>query len=140
MLIKRLVLSDLNNFREFIRGFFLLSFKYKYKANKQVLPRERKRHTAHRVASATSAVLSQGGGYPIHGWGCTPVLTWLGGGGGTPSWVPPWEQTWDQSLGYPQKGYGTSGSIMGCRWCSPRFEQADTCENSTFPSYYALGR
>ena len=67
------------------------------KQNKKVL-RERKRHTARRVASARYAALCNGGvprveGYPISG---------LGGGVphlrcGVP-WVPPTIQTW---LGVP---------------------------------------
>ena len=50
-------------------GFFVLK-------NKKVLLRERKRHTARRVVSTPSVVLT---GYP-------PVLTWLEG---YPTWVPP---------------------------------------------------
>ena len=48
--------------------------------NKKVLLRERKRHTAHRVASARYAALSHGwgGGTPHH-----PDLVWGG------PWVPP---------------------------------------------------
>ena len=34
-------------------------------------------------------------------------------------WGTPWEGTWDQSLGYPQKGHGTSRSIMRWRWGTP---------------------
>ena len=44
--------------------------------NKKVLLRERKRHTARRVASTPSVVLP---GYPP--------------GGGTRTWVPPWGGT-----------------------------------------------
>ena len=62
-------------------------------------------------------------------WG-TPILTWLQGLGypilgttyPTPgTWVPP-ERKWDQwkyygmQMSYPQKGHGTSGSIMVWRW------------------------
>ena len=54
-----------------------------------------------------------------------PILTWLGGT--HPVWVPlhlgleyPLEGTRDQSWGYSQKGHGTSGSIMGYRWGTPR--------------------
>ena len=50
--------------------------------NKKVLLRERKRHTARRIASVRYAALSCGGGYPI--WGVAqPGLD----GGGTPSHV-----------------------------------------------------
>ena len=75
--------------------------------NKKVLLRERKRHTASRVASTPSVVLawrstpSQVGyphpdlaaGVPDHRRGCLRVS--------------------------PQKGHGTSGSIMGRRWGNP---------------------
>ena len=44
-------------------------------ANKKVLLRERKRHTARRVSSARYA----GGGYPIPGLGGTPSQVWGGG-------------------------------------------------------------
>ena len=77
-----------------------------------------------------------------------PILTWPDGGGGTPYLgsgigVPPQEGTWDQSLGYPQKGHGTSGSIMGWKYyemeTSPP-EQTDTCENITSRrTAYAVG-
>ena len=50
------------------------------------------------------------GRHPIPGREVTPILTWPG--------YPP-EGTWDESLGYPQKGHGTSGSIMGWRWGTP---------------------
>ena len=62
-------------------------------SNKKVLLRERKRHTARRVVSTPSVVLT--GSPPQQGtppWaGFPPVLTWLGG---YPTWVPPW-------AGYP---------------------------------------
>ena len=68
--------------------------------HKKVLLRERKRHTARRVVSTPSVVLT---GYPPSwpGWGGTlpgypPVLTWPGG---VPIWVPP-------RPGYPP-GQGT---------------------------------
>ena len=38
---------------------------------------------------------------------------------GVPGWGTPWEGTWDQSLGYPWKGHGASGSIKGWRWGTP---------------------
>ena len=52
-------------------------------AYRKVLLRERKRHTAHHVASARYAALSPGGGgpYPIQSWmgGGTPSQVWMGG-------------------------------------------------------------
>ena len=86
----------------------------KYERNKTVLLREYKRHTVHHVASTHSAVLSRG--YPIPGQGVPyPGLGvphhWWGftsrKGPGTSHW------------GTPQKGHGTSGSIMGWRWGTP---------------------
>ena len=65
--------------------------------NKKVLLREHKKHTACRVASTTSAVLS---------WGGVPH-PWLGG---YPSWDTPQEMTWDQwkyygmEMGIPPPG------------------------------------
>ena len=53
--------------------------------NKKVLLRERKRHTARRVVSTPSVVLT---GYPLAGY--PPILTWLRG---YPTWVPPWQGT-----------------------------------------------
>ena len=49
----------------------------------------------------------------------------------------PLERTWDQwkyyGVGYPQRGHGTSVSIIGWRWVTPSgFGQTHTCENSTF--------
>ena len=71
---------------------------------KQVLLRERKRHTARRVASTPYVVLT---GYP-------PILTWPGGGGGgyPPGYPPSW--TWQGTpwwlphgiLGNVAKHYG----------------------------------
>ena len=103
-------------------------------------------------------------GYPSLDQGIPSILTWLVG---TPLWgysqpgleypsartgVTSQEGTWNQSLGYPQKGHGTSGSIMGWRWGIPLertwaqwkyygmemgyprpCEWTDTCENITFP-------
>ena len=112
--------------------------------NKKVLLRERKRHTTRRVASTHSAVLlpRAGGGYPhpvLMGvphpvpmgyphpvsMGEVPIMTWLGYL--SPSVLktcthPPsrLEGTWDQALGYPQKGLGPiDGRIMGWRWGTP---------------------
>ena len=53
----------------------------KFKRNKTVLPRERKRHIARRVANTHSAVLCGGGG------GSYPIQTWPGGGTAScPDW------------------------------------------------------
>ena len=63
-------------------------------------------------------------GYPIPGW-VIPHLWPEGGGGANLSLVEVphpgvlLEVTWDQSLGYPWKGHGTSGIIMGWRWLPP---------------------
>ena len=99
--------------------------------NKKVLLRERKRHTAHRVASARYAALSNGdGGYSRYpptpsrpGWGTPPrnpdlagvpstIQTWLGHppSPSRPDWgtPPPTIQTWLEyppsrpGIGYPQ--------------------------------------
>ena len=72
---------------------------------------------------------------------CCPVLgvshPWPGG---TPEWgTPPGKGPGTSRCSTPWKGRGSSGSIMGWRWDTP-CEQTDTCENSTFPSYYARGR
>ena len=64
--------------------------------NKRVLLRERKRHTACRVESTPSVVLT---GYPPH-----PDLA---GGRGDPTLVPPWQGT--PSAGYPPAGYPPAG-------------------------------
>ena len=84
-------------------------------------------------------------------------LPWPGPDGGTypglgyPVLGYPWDGTWDQSLGYPhgmelgpvtgvpQKGHGTSGSIMGWRWGTPGVNR-QTPVKTNFPSYYAHGR
>ena len=71
--------------------FWLKHCTYKY--NKKVLLRERKRHTARRVASARYADLSRGG-YPV------PCQV----GGGTPSHV--WGGTLSQVGGDPIPGQG----------------------------------
>ena len=66
--------------------------------NKKVLLRERKRHTAGRVASARYAALSNGWGvtHPDLGQGTHPDLGW-----GTPT------QTWDRVPPHPDLGWGT---------------------------------
>ena len=50
------------------------------------------------------------------------------------------ERTWDQwkyygmEMGYPQKGHGTSGSIMGWRWGTPPYWCEVTHKLKTLPS------
>ena len=103
--------------------FHLLTVFLNIRYHKTVLLHERKRYTARRIASTHPTVLSQGGGgYLVPGQGGS-----LRKGPGTSHWVP-LERTWDQwkyygmEMGYPPGG------------------QTDTCENSTFPSYYVRGR
>ena len=75
-------------------------------------------HTAHRVSSTPSAVLSRGGGDLI-----------LAGGGGTPSWLgwrgypPSKDGVPPPCLGYPPSAPGRGNPLL-------RFEQT---ENITFP-------
>ena len=78
------------------------------RTNKKVLLRERKRHTAHRVVSTLSVVLT---GTPPH-----PDLA----GGGYPSWVPPpagyplsWPGWGVPYLGTPPTGYPLAGYSPG---------------------------
>ena len=75
--------------------------------NKKVLLREHKRHTARRVVSTPSVVLT---GYPT--WQGTPVLTWLGGypARGVPYLGTP-ILTWPGGTlpGYPLAGYPLAG-------------------------------
>ena len=124
--------------------------------NKKVLLRERKRHTARRVVSTPSVVLPgypPRGGYPDLGTPPGGTQIWvppsppggsryppggsgypLGGsgypprGGGTRTWVPPG----GVGPGTPRGGYPDLGT--------PPCGQTNTCENSTFPSYYVRGR
>ena len=132
--------------------------------NKKVLLRERKRHTARRVVSTPSAVLT---GYP-------PILTWWGVAylgtphpdlaGGYPTLVPPqqgtpsptwtWQGTPRLDLaGYPPPGpgrvppqlpHGILGNVAKHYgiWVPPLWtdRRTDTCQNITFPSYYVRGR
>ena len=127
---------------------------YRTHGNKTVLLRERKRHTARRVASTASAVLSPGAGvFPItgqevpHPWlGVSPLG--LGypprKGPGPSNWGTPLRRDLGPVTGVPppRNGHGTSGSIMGWRWGTPlpKCGQTHTCENSNFPSYYLRGR
>ena len=119
--------------------------------NKNVLLRERKRHTARRIASNPPAVLFWGG-YPIPGWGEYPNPGWEGvpipgGGYPIPGWgypilgnclsgigVLPWQGTWDQSLRYPLERKWDQWKYYGMeKGTSPECGQTDTCENSIFP-------
>ena len=90
-----------------LRTLNILGHKYIYKHefvyfisinNKKVLLRERKRHTAHRVVTTPSVVLT---GYP-------PILTWLGGR--YPARVPPPQQ------GTPPPGWTWQGTTPGWTW------------------------
>ena len=76
--------------------------------NKKVLPRERKRHTARRVASAHYAALSN------VWWGGVPQVPPPPSkpGWGVP-WVPPTIQTWDGVPPRPEMGYPLPRPEMG---------------------------
>ena len=71
-------------FQNSIKHMLYLHIMWIYFKYKKVLLRERKRHTARRVASARYAALSNGGGaggYPIQSWwgeGGTPIQSWWG--------------------------------------------------------------
>ena len=82
-------------------------------------------------------------------WGYLPwsIMGWyLPWGTPPPSW--PWAQGYlldgmVPTLGYPQKGHpDLVGGYPPCHgvWGPPGCGQTDTCENSTFPSYYVSGR
>ena len=93
--------------------------------------RDRKRHTARRVASARYAALSPDrvrGVYPIQSWmgvGGTPSSPGQGGTTSSPGWgyprVPP--PLFSPGMGYPP----------------PPEMWTDTCENSTFPNTSYVG-
>ena len=87
----------------------MLSFE-NLKSHKKVLLRERKRHTARRVVSTPSVVLT---GYPSPA-GYPPVLTWPGGGVPPMSW-PGWGGTLPQSplAGYPPPSWTWQGTPLG---------------------------
>ena len=77
------------------------------------------------------------GGYPISGWGYLRYPPrWPDLGWGTPPTRP--------GMGYPPSpdlGWGTPlPSRPGWGTPPPKCWQRDTCENSTFPSYYVCGR
>ena len=133
--------------------------------NKKVLLRERKRHTARRVASTPYVVLTGyppsrpdltgGGGYPAGGIPDlgTPLAGYPHPRQGTPrqgtplaGYSPPgW--TWQgiplrlDLAGYPPQWlpHGILGNVAKHygMWTDRR---TDTCQNITFPSYYVRGR
>ena len=81
-----------------------------YSKNKKVLLRERNRHTARRVESTPSVVLS-----------------------GTGKDMGPVEVLWDGDGAPCWKWHGTSGSIMGWRWGTPQVCTNKQTESITFP-------
>ena len=76
--------------------------------NKKVLVRERKRHTASRVASTPYVVLT---GYPPDR--VPPVLTWPGG---VPTWVPPSRVPPQLDLAWYPPGWTWHGTPPGWTW------------------------
>ena len=107
------------------------NFTHKTINNKKVLLRERKRHTARRVAVA-SACYSGGGTWstpPDLGWGTprtwdgVPPRTWDGVTPQTWDWVPPLDLDlgWGTPLPRPEMGY------------PPQVWTDKQTENSTFP-------
>ena len=118
----------------------------KFIFNKKVLLRERKRHTARRVASTPYVVLT---GYP--------VLTWLGG---YPTWVPPRAGSPPGRIpprqGTPPVGPGRVPptplgicpmafwemlhSIMGYGYPPLWTDRQTRVKTLPFPSYYVRGR
>ena len=145
-----LVTSD-NNLRRNFRASYYQSFP-NLDNNKKVLLHERKRHIAAPPCSKCSGGgvptlvggtylgvplphpdLAEGEGVPtLDGeylpWGPPPHLPW-----GTP---PPCPDL-DSGEGVPILDQG--GTYLGVP-LPPGCEQTDTCENSTFPSYYVRGR
>ena len=132
--------------------------------NKKVLLRERKRHTARCVANTRHVVLT---GYPPPGGGVPGQVPSPPGGypdpPGVPGQVPPPGGVWvPPPGGYPARyppggspfrypprgGPGTPRGVPsqvpprgGTRTLPlPPCGQTNTCENSTFPSYYVRGR
>ena len=89
--------------------------------NKKVLLRERKRHTARRVASTHCAALCPGGG-----GGLPPTGRMVAGVGAGGNLLQP-------EMGAPTCQLGWGYPPSGC-------EQTDTCENSTFPIPSECGR
>ena len=99
--------------------------------DKKVLLRERKRHTARRVVSTPSVVLT---GYPPGR--VPPILTWSGGypvGGTLPGYPPSWPGGYPGRVppgrvppsrvpltGYPPAGYPPAGyPLAGPGWVPP---------------------
>ena len=116
--------------------------------NKKVLLRERKRHTARRVVSTPSVVLPR---YPPPGGGTRTSVPPRGGG--TRTWVPspprgggvpgPRYPPWGGVREPPPAASWHSGKCCKALWdmgTPPPCGQTNTCENSTFPSYYVRGR
>ena len=131
-----------------------------YLLHKKVLLRERKRHTARRVESTPSVVLT---GYP-------PVLTWLGGTlpwypppagyppgrvhppeqdtpqqGTPPGWTwqgtpPSWTWQGNPPPVCPMAFWEMLQSIMGYGYPPPPVWTDKQSETITFPSYYVRGR
>ena len=111
-----------------------------YRQNKKVLLRERKRHTARRVVSTPSVVLT---GYPPSWPGRVPPPRCLPHGilGNVAKhygiWVPP--------RVCPMAFWEMLQSIMGYGYPLPPWTdrlmdgRTDTCQNITFPSYYVRG-
>ena len=126
--------------------------------HKKVLLRERKRHTARRIASARYV----GGVYLIQSWWGYPrypptIQTW-------PGWIPlvpsrpgmgypPTIKTWDRvpsppsrpGIGYPPQhpdlGWGTPNHRPGMGYSPPpKVEQTHTCENIISRRTYVRGR
>ena len=128
-------------------------------SNKKVLLRERKRHTARRVASTPYVVLT---GYPPTrvppgrvppSWVPpqeVPPPARYPPAGYPPSWVPPpWQGTPPAGpgrvpppSGCPMAFWEMLQSIMGYGYppCGQTDGRTDTCQNITFPSYYVRGR
>ena len=103
-----------------VRSVFYRFSKISNCANKKVLLRERKRHTARRVASACYA-----------GEGGFSIQSWWGGGGGTPS---------SHGGGYPIQVMvgGTPSSHGGGTPSTPH--HPDLAGGRGGPSYYVRGR
>ena len=144
---------------EILPPLFFEKKSLKQRRNKKVLLRERKRHTARCVANTPYVVLT---GYPPGGGTRVPPLRggypvrYPGGSGyppgGVPSQVP-------GGVRVPPRGGTRSGTPGGSGYPSrggvpsqvpppggypdppsPPCGQTNTCENSTFPSYYVRGR
>ena len=122
-------------------------FEAKKTRNKTVLLREIPQEAYRPRHNLLKHMLSQWG-YPIPGWG----------GGGTPSWpdwgypiltwprvgvpLPPGRDLGPFTGGPPEKDVGPVEVLWDGDGVPPlpRCGQTDTCENSTFPSYYVRAR